>query len=308
MVREAMVNRSWVRDIRGALTVQVILEYLTVWAKLENVTLGVRLDQVIWRWTRDGRFSTASAYKLFFSGQFPIPGAKAIRTGGRYRCATPPAVRLWRQKARTDVLGGQRYRPVSPNPPYSQRTPRMDVMPTRPTTSHLPPALGARCREEDEPPQDRAPSLEASVSDPPPIRSSEQLGPVVELEVRPPEGAEEPSRPRAHVALSRNQGSCLLPRFRSPGEGVAPCSHDEISAAATSEFLLHFSRQHRSSMFTSSVRSLRSGRPRSSAMTAGEAHRGGSPSTQGEREGSSRQAPSHPPALAATEGAGRPPP
>jgi hypothetical protein len=41
MVREAMVNRSWVRDIRGALTVQVILEYLTVWAKLENVTLGV---------------------------------------------------------------------------------------------------------------------------------------------------------------------------------------------------------------------------------------------------------------------------
>jgi hypothetical protein len=47
-----MVNRSWVRDIRGVLRVQVILEYLTVWAKLENVTLGVQLDQVIWRWTR----------------------------------------------------------------------------------------------------------------------------------------------------------------------------------------------------------------------------------------------------------------
>jgi hypothetical protein len=161
-----------------------------------------------------------------------MPYAEAIRTGDGTGALRPPTVRFWCQKVRTGVLGGLCYRSVSPNPPYSQCTPRMDAMPPRPTTSHLPPALGARCREEDEPPQVRALSLEAGVPDPPPIRSTKQLGPVVGLEVRPPEGAEEePPRLRAHAAPPRKQGPCLLPRFRSPGEGAAPCSHDEISAA-----------------------------------------------------------------------------
>jgi hypothetical protein len=70
---------------------------------------------------------------------------EATRTRGRWRCATVPALRLWRQNARTGVLGVQHYRPVSSNPPYFQRTLRMDATPprrTRPTSPHLPLALG----------------------------------------------------------------------------------------------------------------------------------------------------------------------
>jgi hypothetical protein len=96
----------------------------------------------------------------------------------------------------------------------------------RPTTLHLPPALGAHCREVDEPPQDRVLSLEAGVPDPHPIRSSEQLGLVVELEVRPPEGAEEeplrstpapldpPPPPRIHFTLPRPATMVARPSWR----------------------------------------------------------------------------------------------
>jgi hypothetical protein len=36
---QALQNRGWVRDIRGALTVQVLIEYLQVWDLLEGVIL-----------------------------------------------------------------------------------------------------------------------------------------------------------------------------------------------------------------------------------------------------------------------------
>jgi hypothetical protein len=77
-VRDTPDNRRWVQDIKGALTVQVLLEYLSIWARLEGVTLTDAPDQVNGRWTKDGGFSTASAYRAFFSGQHAIPGAKLL--------------------------------------------------------------------------------------------------------------------------------------------------------------------------------------------------------------------------------------
>jgi hypothetical protein len=63
-VQEALVR--WVRDIQGALTVQVLLDYLLIWDKVESISLTNTPDQIIWRWTRDGAFTTALAYWLFF--------------------------------------------------------------------------------------------------------------------------------------------------------------------------------------------------------------------------------------------------
>jgi hypothetical protein len=77
-VKEALQHRSWVRDIKGALTVQVILDYLLIWDLMEDVTFTEASDKVVWRWTKDGRFSTASAYRAFFSGQHAIPGARLL--------------------------------------------------------------------------------------------------------------------------------------------------------------------------------------------------------------------------------------
>ena len=71
---------AWVRDITGALTVQVIVEYLQVWNLVENHTINnLAEDRFIWKWTADHCFTTASAYRAFFIGQHPIPRAKLLR-------------------------------------------------------------------------------------------------------------------------------------------------------------------------------------------------------------------------------------
>ena len=77
---QGLLNRAWVRDITGALTVQVIVEYLQIWNLVENqVVVEQAEDRFIWKWTADHCFTTASAYRAFFVGQHPIPGAKMLR-------------------------------------------------------------------------------------------------------------------------------------------------------------------------------------------------------------------------------------
>jgi hypothetical protein len=80
-VAQALQENRWVRDIAGALTVQVIMEYLLVWDLTRNIQLDTnRPDTIRRKWTADKSFSTASAYHaFFFIGQFAIPGAKVLR-------------------------------------------------------------------------------------------------------------------------------------------------------------------------------------------------------------------------------------
>jgi len=79
-VSSALCGDSWISDTSGALTVQVILEYLLVWDMTRDIQLtqGVE-DRFCWRWTADKMFSTASAYRSFFIGQHPVDGAGLLR-------------------------------------------------------------------------------------------------------------------------------------------------------------------------------------------------------------------------------------
>ena len=78
-VADGLQNDRWIRDISGALTVQVLLDYLLIWDLTRDVTLrpGVT-DRLLWKWTSDQTFSTALAYRSFFIGQYSIPGAKIL--------------------------------------------------------------------------------------------------------------------------------------------------------------------------------------------------------------------------------------
>jgi hypothetical protein len=61
-VREALTNRSWVRDIQGAPTAAVLCDYVVVWEKVTGVVLDdLTSDRFIWRWTADGSYSASSA-------------------------------------------------------------------------------------------------------------------------------------------------------------------------------------------------------------------------------------------------------
>ena len=44
-VAEALNNRRWVADIKGARTVQVLEDYLNIWDLVEGVALLISLDE-----------------------------------------------------------------------------------------------------------------------------------------------------------------------------------------------------------------------------------------------------------------------
>ena len=79
MVAEAVISNRWVRDLVGALTVQVLLDYLRIWGIVQEVHLdeGVQ-DRLVWRWTSDGNYSATSAYRALFAGSSRPLGAKEL--------------------------------------------------------------------------------------------------------------------------------------------------------------------------------------------------------------------------------------
>lgn len=67
-VAQGLLNNAWALDITGALTVQVIMDYLRLWdvIRQNNITPNLSAhDRFRWKWTADGQCTTASAYWLF---------------------------------------------------------------------------------------------------------------------------------------------------------------------------------------------------------------------------------------------------
>jgi len=68
-VEEAMTDRSWVMDIRGGLSVEVILDFLSLWDLIYDFQLQPDIeDSHIWRFSSSGQYSAKSAYESFFIG------------------------------------------------------------------------------------------------------------------------------------------------------------------------------------------------------------------------------------------------
>jgi hypothetical protein len=90
-VKEALQQRSWVRDITGALTVPVLCDYVLLWERVEHVVLqpGVP-DRFVWIWTANGKYSASSAYCSFFLGRTPLVGASHL-----WRAAAPAKVKFF---------------------------------------------------------------------------------------------------------------------------------------------------------------------------------------------------------------------
>ncbi len=71
-VAEGLLNRAWIRDIRGALGLQAIVEYLNLWSLLREIELSDRQDQFIWKWESSSMYSSRSAYQALFLGRIPF--------------------------------------------------------------------------------------------------------------------------------------------------------------------------------------------------------------------------------------------
>jgi hypothetical protein len=68
-VAEALVNKTWIKDITGALTIPAIVQYIYLRARVDTVQLqqGVG-DRMVWKWTSSGTYSASSAYEALFHG------------------------------------------------------------------------------------------------------------------------------------------------------------------------------------------------------------------------------------------------
>jgi len=68
-VYDAITGGKWVSDIRGALSVPVLIEYLHLWGLLSNVVLHPEVEDThIWKLSASGMYSNKSAYEALFIG------------------------------------------------------------------------------------------------------------------------------------------------------------------------------------------------------------------------------------------------
>lgn len=78
-VREALDDRQWTRDVLGAPTAVVLIEYVSLWDKLQDVVLDpITPDRFIWRWSPCGNYTASSAYRAFFLSHAALPGARQL--------------------------------------------------------------------------------------------------------------------------------------------------------------------------------------------------------------------------------------
>ena len=78
-VRQAIVNRGWIEDIKGALTVQVLSDYLHIWDLVEGTVLQPRTQyRHVWKLSSTGCYSSKSAYNAMFVGSIKFSPSKRI--------------------------------------------------------------------------------------------------------------------------------------------------------------------------------------------------------------------------------------
>ena len=80
-VAEALVQRRWIRDIQGRLTILVLRDYVLLWQTPMDVHLSTDMDRFSWRWTATEDYTATSAYKIMhISKTRRSPGLEELGT------------------------------------------------------------------------------------------------------------------------------------------------------------------------------------------------------------------------------------
>ena len=67
-VAAGLPSRAWIQDVRGHLSPEALVQYVLLWARLQQVTLSDESDVLTWRWTTNDVYSAKSCYKALFAG------------------------------------------------------------------------------------------------------------------------------------------------------------------------------------------------------------------------------------------------
>jgi hypothetical protein len=76
-VASALENNNRWQDITGPRTVLVLIQYVLVRERVEQVAL-LPEDHLLWRWTASGKYSASLAYNAMFLGQTKVLGAREL--------------------------------------------------------------------------------------------------------------------------------------------------------------------------------------------------------------------------------------
>jgi hypothetical protein len=90
-VWDALANRQWARDISGAPTAAVWIEYVQLWDKVDGIQFQPHTpDRLVWKWTASGEYSSSSAYRAFFARTTSLLGAKEV-----WKASAPSKVKFF---------------------------------------------------------------------------------------------------------------------------------------------------------------------------------------------------------------------
>jgi hypothetical protein len=85
-VKDAITSDKWVSDVDHNMTVQLIEEYLSLWARLQGVILlPQQEDRILWLHTSDCKYTASSAYRIQFAGM--VKSMTAVNT---WKTKAPP--------------------------------------------------------------------------------------------------------------------------------------------------------------------------------------------------------------------------
>jgi hypothetical protein len=63
---DSLNNNSWARDFQGTLGIHEIGLYLQLWRAIEHTILTAEQDNLLWRWTANGKYTAKSCYIASF--------------------------------------------------------------------------------------------------------------------------------------------------------------------------------------------------------------------------------------------------
>lgn len=78
-VQKALSNQHWIANLGHLITQEQLHQFVILWEGLHNITLDHEVqDEIVWRWTNDGEYSTQSAYAIQFEGSRRKPALMRI--------------------------------------------------------------------------------------------------------------------------------------------------------------------------------------------------------------------------------------
>jgi hypothetical protein len=77
-VKEDTTDQHWTRGLWRMDTVELMAQYVVLWDAVQQIQLTDAPDQIVWRWTANGAYTTKSAYLAQMKGTYCSFDADAI--------------------------------------------------------------------------------------------------------------------------------------------------------------------------------------------------------------------------------------